>query len=117
MKKYIRPGTIISNGVKIGFATEIKNAVIEAEATIGPQCFIADSVVANQAYLGAQVRTSNHRLDEQPVSVRTPEGIIAIILLWRIISPNTQLGPRVIVERNLPTGTYSLRQELIRTGD
>ena len=43
---FIRPGTIISNGVKIGFATEIKNAVIEAEATIGPQCFIADSVVA-----------------------------------------------------------------------
>ena len=114
---FIRPGTIISNGVKIGFATEIKNAVIEAEATIGPQCFIADSVVA--------------------VSVRTPEGIIAtgcdklgcyigqrsrlgvqvIILPGRIISPNTQLGPRVIVERNLPTGTYSLRQELIRTGD
>lgn len=108
---FIRPGTIISNGVKIGFATEIKNAVIEAEATIGPQCFIADSVVANQAYLGAQVRTSNHRLDEQPVSVRTPEGIIAtgcdklgcyigqrsrlgvqvIILPGRIISPNTQL--------------------------
>lgn len=134
---FIRPGTIISNGVKIGFATEIKNAVIEAEATIGPQCFIADSVVANQAYLGAQVRTSNHRLDEQPVSVRTPEGIIAtgcdklgcyigqrsrlgvqvIILPGRIISPNTQLGPRVIVDRNLPTGTYSLRQELIRTGD
>ncbi|KAA1940346.1 transferase, partial [Escherichia coli] len=26
----MRPGTIISNGVKIGFATEIKNAVIEA---------------------------------------------------------------------------------------
>lgn len=134
---FIRPGTIISNGVRIGFATEIKNAVIEAEATIGPQCFIADSVVANQAYLGAQVRTSNHRLDEQPVSVRTPDGIIAtgcdklgcyigqrsrlgvqvIILPGRIISPNTQLGPRVIVERNLPTGTYSLRQELIRTGD
>ncbi|MDM8927002.1 hypothetical protein QU862_29635, partial [Escherichia coli] len=84
-----------------------------------------------------QVRTSNHRLDQQPVSVRTPEGIIAtecdklgcyigqrsrlgvqvIILPGRIISPNTQLGPRVIVERNLPTGTYSLRQELIRTGD
>ena len=134
---FIRPGTVISNGVKIGFATEIKNAVIEMEAMIGPQCFIADSVVASHAYLGAQVRTSNHRLDEQPVSVRTPEGIIAtgcdklgcyigqrsrlgvqvIILPGRIISPNTQLGPRVIVERNLPTGNYLLRQELIRTGD
>nr|WP_251327587.1 acetyltransferase [Escherichia coli] len=134
---FIRPGTVISNDVKIGFATEIKNAVIEAKATIGPQCFIADSVVESQSYLGAQVRTSNHRLDEQTVSVRTPEGIIdtgcdklgcyiglrsrlgvqVIILPGRIISPNTQLGPRVIVERNLPTGTYSLRQELIRTGD
>ncbi|MFP1455004.1 acetyltransferase [Escherichia coli] len=134
---FIRPGTIISNGVKIGFATEIKNAVIEAEATIGPQTFqFCTGSCKNQAYLGAQVRTSNHRLDEQPVSVSS-QGIIAtgcdklgcyigqrsrlgvqvIILPGRIISPNTQLGPRVIVERNLPAGTYSLRQELIRTGD
>lgn len=134
---FIRPGTVISNGVKIGFATEIKNAVIESEATIGPQCFIADSVIDKQAYLGAQVRTSNHRLDEQPISVRTHKGEIAtgcdklgcyigqrsrlgvqvIILPGRIIAPDTQFGPRVIVERNLPSGNYYLRQELIRTGD
>ncbi len=43
---------------KIGFATEIKNAVIEAEATIGPQCFIADSVVANRGIFG---RTSTYQ--------------------------------------------------------
>ena len=131
-------GAVIQGPVVIGANCLIGNyAFIRPGTTIGPQCFIADSVVANQAYLGAQVRTSNHRLDEQPVSVRTPEGIIAtgcdklgcyigqrsrlgvqvIILPGRIISPNTQLGPRVIVERNLPTGTYSLRQELIRTGD
>ncbi len=134
---FIRPGTIISNGVKIGFSTEIKNAVIESETTIGPQCFIADSVVERQVYLGAQVRTSNHRLDEQPISVRTTEGDIAtgcdklgcyigqrsrlgvqvIILPGRIIASDTQLCPRIIVERNLPSGNYSLRQELICTGD
>ena len=120
---FIRPGTIISNGVKIGFATEIKNAVIEAEATIGPQCFIADSVVANQAYLGAQVRTPEGIIatgcDKLGcyIGQRSRLGVQVIILPGRIISPNTQLGPRVIVERNLPTGTYSLRQELIRTGD
>ncbi|MGT3165326.1 GlgC family sugar phosphate nucleotidyltransferase [Yersinia enterocolitica] len=134
---FIRPGTVISNNVKIGFATEIKNSVIESEVTIGPQCFIADSVVDHQAYLGAQVRTSNHRLDEQTISVRTQEGTIAtrcdklgcyigqrsrlgvqvIILPGRIIAPDTQLGPRIIVERNLTSGNYSLRQEIIRTGD
>lgn len=71
---FIRPGSVISNGVKVGFATEIKNSVIESEVTIGPQCFIADSVVRDHVYLGAQVRTSNHRLDGQPVSVHSGEN-------------------------------------------
>nr|WP_250189936.1 hypothetical protein [Escherichia coli] len=77
---FIRPGTIISNGVKIGFATEIKNAVIEAEATIGPQCFIADSVVANQAYLGAQVRLLM-KVPVRLLSARIP--VFATVPLFR----------------------------------
>ncbi|HBA8113194.1 TPA: acetyltransferase, partial [Escherichia coli] len=128
----IRQNTIIGNNVSIGFASEIKNAIIESEVLIGPQCFIADSVVKQQVYIGAQVRTSNHRLDEQIISVYTPEGVIStgcyklgcyigrrarlgvqvIILPGRIIASDTQLGPRIIVERNLPSGKYSIRQEL-----
>lgn len=98
---------------KIGFATEIKNAVIEAEATIGPQCFIADSVVANRAYLGAQVRTSNHRLDEQPVSVRTPEGIIATGCdkLGCYIGQRSRLGVQVII---LPGELFPRTRNLAR---
>ncbi|WP_045449958.1 acetyltransferase [Citrobacter sp. S-77] len=133
---FIRSGTVISNGVKIGFASEVKNSVIESGVIIGPQCFIADSVVEHKVYLGAQVRTSNHRLDAKPVSVRIYDkyidsgrdklgcyigrrsklGVQVIILPGRIIAPDTQLGPRIIVERNLPSGVYSLRQELIRVG-
>lgn len=131
---FIRSGTVISNGVKIGFASEVKNSVIESGVTIGPQCFIADSVVEHLVYLGAQVRTSNHRLDAKPVSIRIYDkyidsgcdklgcyigrrsklGVQVVILPGRIIAPDTQLGPRIIVERNLPSGVYSLRQELIR---
>ncbi len=78
------------------------------------------SVVANQAYLGAQVRTSNHRWMNSPCllelqrELSLPDAIIRLLyraaftpwrtsyyFAWRIISPNTQLGPRVIVERNL----------------
>lgn len=51
------------------------------------------------AYLGAQVRTSNHRLDEQPVSVRTPEGIIATGCdkLGCYIGQRSRLGVQVII--------------------
>ncbi|EEW3779058.1 acetyltransferase [Escherichia coli] len=134
---FIRPGSVISNDLKVGFATEIKNSVIEFAVIIGPQCFIADSVVGEYAYLGAQVRTSNHRLDNQLVSVRIRDetiitgcdklgcyigqrsrlGVQVVILPGRIIAPDTKLGPHIIVERNLAAGNYSLRQELIRTGD
>jgi len=65
----VRGPTRIGDGTRIGFATEIKNAIIEERVAIGPQCFVADSKIENDAYLGAQVRTSNHRLDKATVKV------------------------------------------------
>src|SRR5690606_7112307 len=59
----------LGNKVRIGFATELKNALIGEGVAIGPQCFVSDSRVDQHAYLGAQVRTSNHRLDKKHVSV------------------------------------------------
>ncbi|MFB5204542.1 hypothetical protein ABGA94_00675, partial [Stenotrophomonas sp. 3diitr2024] len=47
----------------------LKNALIGDGACIAPQCFIADSRVDARAYLGALVRTSNHRLDGATVAV------------------------------------------------
>jgi len=130
---FIRPGTVLSNDVRVGFSTEIKNAIVEKHVAIGPQCFIADSVIGQDAYLGAQVRTSNHRLDGATVCVEIAGaridtgceklgcwigrgarlGIQVIVLPGRIIAPDTLLGPRILVERNLPSGRYHLKQEII----
>ncbi|HBC0336530.1 TPA: acetyltransferase [Salmonella enterica subsp. enterica serovar Napoli] len=131
---FIRPGTLIGNNVQTGFSTEIKNSVIESGTTIGPQCFISDSVLRQNVYLGAQVRTSNHRLDEGFVHVRLNGedintgckklgcyiglrariGVQVIILPGRYIVADTIIGPRVTIERNLEKGIYNLRQEIIR---
>ncbi|ADO47272.1 putative transferase [[Enterobacter] lignolyticus SCF1] len=130
---FIRAGTFLGNDVRTGFAAEIKGSVIEDGVRIGPQCFIADSVLEPRVYLGAQVRTSNHRLDGRTISVHVGNQIIdsgreklgcligadsalgvqVIILPGRIIQPGTRLAPRITVERNLPVGDYRLRQELI----
>ncbi|EDE8386948.1 acetyltransferase [Salmonella enterica subsp. enterica serovar Shubra] len=131
---FLRGACILGNAVKIGFGTEVKNARIESGATIGPQCFIADSIVSRDAYLGAMVRTSNHRLDGKTVSVihnnvlvdtgreklgcfigeRACLGVQVIILPGRVVAPETRLAPRITVERNLPSGYYRLRQEIIQ---
>jgi bifunctional UDP-N-acetylglucosamine pyrophosphorylase/glucosamine-1-phosphate N-acetyltransferase len=128
----VRGPAQIGNGTRIGFAAEIKNAIIGERVSIGPQCFVADSKIEDDAYLGAQVRTSNHRLDKATVKVmvdgdavdtgleklgcligaRAALGIQVIILPGRIIAPDSIFAPRVTIEKNLPSGRYRPSQLL-----
>jgi len=128
----LRGPLCIRDGTRIGFASELKNARLGNQVSIGPQCFIADSRVDARAYLGALVRTSNHRLDGATVTVHIGDTVIdsqrdklgswigegaalgvgVIILPGRIVAPGSQFGPRITVERNLPPGRYRLLQSL-----
>lgn len=128
----IRGPVTLGHGVRIGFATELKNALLADNVTIGPQCFVSDSKVDEGAYLGAQVRTSNQRLDKKSVSVviegqtidsgreklgcwigaRTSLGIQCIVLPGRIVPADSLFAPRIIIEKNLPPGCYRIKQAL-----
>lgn len=128
----IRGSTRLGSGVRLGFGAEIKNAIIGRDVSIGPQCFVADSKIDERAYLGAQVRTSNHRLDRQTVKVWVDGGlqdtgmeklgcfigadaslgIQTIVLPGRSIAPNALFAPRIVIQRNLPVGRYRVKQEL-----
>jgi bifunctional UDP-N-acetylglucosamine pyrophosphorylase/glucosamine-1-phosphate N-acetyltransferase len=128
----VRGSTSIGDNSRIGFATEIKNAILEDGVTVGPQCFVADSKIERGAYLGAQVRTSNHRLDRENVEVvvdgkridtgleklgcligaGSSLGIQVIVLPGREIAAGSSFAPRITVEKNLPSGRYRLAQQL-----
>jgi bifunctional UDP-N-acetylglucosamine pyrophosphorylase/glucosamine-1-phosphate N-acetyltransferase len=128
----VRGATTIGDNTRIGFAAEIKNAIIEDHVTIGPQCFVADSKIEAHAYLGAQVRTSNHRLDKTTVKVMVGNeavdtgleklgcligagaalGIQVIILPGRVVAPGSMFAPRMTIEKNLPPGRYRLAQQI-----
>lgn len=128
----VRGPTLIGDGVRIGFATEVKQALIGDRVSIGPQCFVADSRIDDGAYLGAQVRTSNQRLDRESIGVRDGDreiatgldklgcwigaeaslGIQVIVLPGRVIAPESLFEPRITVTRNHPAGHYRTRQTL-----
>lgn len=130
----VRAHTVLGDRCRIGFAVEMKQAILAEDVSIGPQCYVADSVLAEGVYLGAQVRTSNHRLDRQQVQVmrdgqrtdtgldklgchigaRASLGIQCIVLPGREVAAGTVLGPRITVVRNLPSGRYVLRQDIER---
>lgn len=126
----LRGPVILGSQVRIGFQTEIKQAQLRNRVTIGPMCFVADSIVDEDAYLGAMVRTSNHRLDGAEIKVRHEDdevatgltklgcwigkgaslGIQVIILPGRVIAPGSTFEPRVTVSRNYPSGHYRVQQ-------
>jgi bifunctional UDP-N-acetylglucosamine pyrophosphorylase/glucosamine-1-phosphate N-acetyltransferase len=128
----VRGPALIEDGVRIGFTTEIKNSEIRKGALIGPMCFIADSRVDEEAYLGAQVRTSNQRLDRGLISVRHEReevntgrdklgcwigtraslGIQVIVLPGRVVAPDSLFEPRITISRNYPTGRYRAPQSV-----
>jgi NDP-sugar pyrophosphorylase family protein len=128
----VRGPALIGNEVRIGFATEIKQALIADRVSIGPQCFVADSRVDEDAYLGAQVRTSNQRLDRQAITVRdggleiatnasklgcwigarAALGIQVIVLPGRVIAADSLFEPRVTIARNHPSGRYRAAQSV-----
>jgi UDP-N-acetylglucosamine diphosphorylase / glucose-1-phosphate thymidylyltransferase / UDP-N-acetylgalactosamine diphosphorylase / glucosamine-1-phosphate N-acetyltransferase / galactosamine-1-phosphate N-acetyltransferase len=126
----VRGPALIGSRVLIGLAAEIKQALIADRVSIGPQCYVADSRIDADAYLGAQVRTSNQRLDRKPVSVRHNGsehsqvrdklgcwigaraclGIQVIVLPGRVIEPDSVFEPRITISRNYPSGHYRLHQ-------
>jgi UDP-N-acetylglucosamine diphosphorylase / glucose-1-phosphate thymidylyltransferase / UDP-N-acetylgalactosamine diphosphorylase / glucosamine-1-phosphate N-acetyltransferase / galactosamine-1-phosphate N-acetyltransferase len=130
----LRGPSRIGDHVRIGYCAELKQVLLEDRVSIGPMCFVADSRVDSDAYLGAMVRTSNQRLDRKPISVREGDqdiatgrdklgcwigaraalGIQVIILPGRVIAADSLFEPRVTVSRNHPSGHYRVRQDIER---
>lgn len=128
----IRGPVIIGSGVRIGYATEIKQALIGSRASIGPMSFVADSKVDCDAYLGAMVRTSNQRLDRGSIRVMHQGGLVetganklgcwigqgaslgiqVIVLPGRAVAAGALFEPRITISNNLPAGHYRVRQVL-----
>ena len=128
----VRSATVLEDGVKLGYCTEIKNSWIGPKCSIGPLCFVSDSVLEAEVYLGAMVRTSNERLDRKPIAIveqgckvatgltklgckigkGSSLGIQVIVLPGRLIAPGTTYEPRTTVTRNLPPGRYRVAQNL-----
>lgn len=130
----IRGNVKIFDDVRIGYGVEIKNSVIKENTTVGPLCYIGDSLIDENVYLGALVRTSNHRLDKANIKSwngeiyedtgleklgawikkNTSLGISVVILPGRIVPENSVFGPQIVITKNYSTGIYKLTQNIMK---
>lgn len=130
----IRGNVRIDNNVKIGYGVEIKNSIIKENTIIGPLCYIGDSLIEKNVYLGALVRTSNHRLDRAIIKSWNGEfyeetgleklgawikensnlGIGIVVLPGRIIPENSTFSPHLVIYKNYSPGTYKIAQNIVK---
>lgn len=106
---YLRPGTVLLDGVRIGFSVEVKESVVMEGAAAAHLAYIGDSVVCEYANLGAGTVLANLRLDGREVrvgvkGVRVPTGRRK---LGGFIGGYARLGVNVSVNPGVKVGAYS----------
>lgn len=108
---FIRGNVIVGAGCVLGNACEFKNCLLLDGVQVPHFSYVGDSVLGNKAHLGAGAICSNLRLDQKPVSVRTPErtyetglrkfgailGDAAEVGCNAVLNPGSVLGPRALV--------------------
>ncbi|NJE75620.1 bifunctional sugar-1-phosphate nucleotidylyltransferase/acetyltransferase [Thermococcus sp. ES12] len=122
---FIRPYTSIGDNCHIGNAVEIKNSIIMDHSNAPHLNYVGDSIIGENTNLGAGTITANLRHDKGTVKVEikgkledsgrrklgaiighnVKVGINVSIYPGRKIGSNAFVGPGVIVDRNVPSGS------------
>jgi UDP-N-acetylglucosamine diphosphorylase / glucose-1-phosphate thymidylyltransferase / UDP-N-acetylgalactosamine diphosphorylase / glucosamine-1-phosphate N-acetyltransferase / galactosamine-1-phosphate N-acetyltransferase len=131
----IRPGAFIRGNVitgercVLGNASEFKTCLLLDGVQAPHFNYVGDSILGNNAHLGAGVICSNLRLDQGEVIVRTPAGTAATGLRKfgavlgdaaevgcnAVLNPGTLLGPKALVMPCTPFTGYLPAGTIART--
>jgi len=115
---FIRGNVIVGERCVLGNSCEFKNSLLMDSVEVPHFSYVGDSILGTKAHLGAGVILSNLRLDRGEVSVRLPDGTLALTGLRKfgailgeaaevgcnaVLNPGTLLGKRALV---MPTLAY-----------
>ncbi|MEM7791148.1 MAG: UDP-N-acetylglucosamine diphosphorylase [Verrucomicrobiota bacterium] len=113
----LRPGVFIRGNViagascVLGNSCEFKNCLLLDRVQVPHFSYVGDSVLGNEAHLGAGVICSNLRLDQQPVQVRSPAGEVhdsGLRKLGALIGDKAEVGCNTVLNPGSLLGRRAL---------
>jgi NDP-sugar pyrophosphorylase family protein len=107
---YVRGNVIVGAGCVLGNACEFKNCLLMDKVQVPHFSYVGDSILGNGAHLGAGAICSNLRLDQKPVTVRTPERTYESGLrkFGAILGDAAEVGCNSVLNPGCVLGKYSL---------
>jgi UDP-N-acetylglucosamine diphosphorylase/glucosamine-1-phosphate N-acetyltransferase len=121
---YIRAGTTLVDGNRVGASCEVKNTILMEKATVPHLSYVGDSIIGERCNLGAGTIIANLRFDHKNVKMtvkdqRIDTGLRKLGIVMGddcqtgvnvsfhpgvIIGAGTWIAPGVTVQRDVPEG-------------
>ncbi len=108
---YLRGYCLIGKGCVVGHVTEVKHTIFLDDAKAGHFAYLGDSIVGNQANLGAGTKLANLRFSGGEVRVKIPAGPAVnsgLKKLGAILGDHVQTGCNSVTNPGTLLGKKSL---------
>ncbi len=111
---YLRPGTVVGPGAKIGTYVEVKNSEIGPGAKVPHLSYIGDADVGEQANLGASTITANYdgrRKHRTKVGKSAKTGVHTSLVAPVDVGDRAYTGAGSVITGDVPEGALGIARE------
>jgi bifunctional UDP-N-acetylglucosamine pyrophosphorylase/glucosamine-1-phosphate N-acetyltransferase len=111
---YLRPGTSVHNGAKVGTFVEVKNSEIGAGAKVPHLSYIGDADVGEKANLGASTITANYdgrKKHRTKLGKSVNTGIHTSLVAPLHVGDRAYTGAGSTITGDIPEGALGIARE------
>lgn len=108
---YLRPGTVVRAGAKIGTFVEVKNSDIGERAKVPHLSYLGDAEVGERANLGASTITANydgHRKHRTKIGKSVKTGIHTSLVAPLDVGERAYTGAGSVITGDVPEGALGI---------
>jgi len=111
---YLRPGTVLGEGAKVGTSVEIKNSDIGAGAKVPHLSYIGDADVGEDANLGASTITANYdgrQKHRTKLGKSAKTGVHTSLVAPVDVGDRAYTGAGSVITGDIPEGALGIARE------
>jgi bifunctional UDP-N-acetylglucosamine pyrophosphorylase/glucosamine-1-phosphate N-acetyltransferase len=108
---YLRPGTVLREGSKVGTFVEVKNSDLGAGSKIPHLSYIGDADIGEQTNLGASTITANydgHRKHRTTIGSRVKTSVDTTLVAPVSLGDDTYTGAGSVITKDVPDGALGI---------
>jgi bifunctional UDP-N-acetylglucosamine pyrophosphorylase / glucosamine-1-phosphate N-acetyltransferase len=111
---YLRPGTVVRTGAKVGTYVEVKNSDIGAGAKVPHLSYLGDTEVGEKANLGASTITANYdgrRKHRTKLGKSVKTGVHTSLVAPVDVGDRAYTGAGSVITSDVPEGALGIARE------